>query len=201
MSADLEQKINTSKTEPAGIVSGSEEDYVSPATKEKRAIFNNILKNVSEKLDNTSSRSYLVINTVDGLSVEAIFSSHEAAEKYLNRIAINFSTDLYCENCKDAQTQPTEDGFLTFVREMISDNYKILHVHHLDLSNKVYKVQNGNYLCYGETSKYLKNSVEEWKAENISRFGTCANSFNKDWLEQCTVKINPPLPELQCNYY
>jgi hypothetical protein len=205
MSTDPEQKSNNSKA--AIINSGSDLDCnlevndTSPAIKEKRAIFNKILADVDEKLANTSSRCYLVVNTIKRINIEALFTNNEAAEKYINRIAINFSVDLYCEQCKDAQSQPSEAGFMTFVRQMISDNYKIIHVNHLDLSKKVYKVQSRNYICYEEPTSFLKNSEEEWKTANTSRMGTYAYSENKDWLEHCTVKINPPLPELQCNYY
>lgn len=130
----------------------------------------------------------LLINTINGTQVEALFTSHDKAVLYMIRVAINFVIDTYDEMREEMKDETPK--FDDRVKEHIRDYYKFIPVCHLDPSKPVYQGQSGNYRVYGEPTDYLTNSVEIWTEKQH-------DPMVDDWLEQCTVKVNPALPEFE----
>lgn len=172
------------------------------------------MEDVEKRLlaDQTTSTSLtLLVNTINGTQIEALFRSKQSAIAYMIRIGTNFAASTYSDMIEDMKNDgedTSKEDFYAYVREHISDNYRFINVRHLDPSEPIYMMQTYNYMVYGEPIEYLTNSVEKWKTKQPHRnrwsdktFGdvipgltTCESD---SWLKSCTVKVDPELPELE----
>lgn len=143
--------------------------------------------------------SYLVINTFDDeVEIEGLFSNNEAATAYITRLAVNMSVHLYPERVEECNGVMNEESFYEFVDEFIAKNYKKIILTHLDVSKPVYQIvdQDDNYL-YDEPTEYLTNSVAKWK----SNYPPDQLSSDPEFLEDCTIEIDPAIPKLLTSTY
>src|SRR5437667_76677 len=86
----------------------------------------------------------LLINNIDGVYVEGIFTKIDHAIEYMVRLAINMNIDYYNEFIDKGEIQ--KGDFYHSVEEYIDDYYEFHLVTHLELlTNDVYVNQSGNY--------------------------------------------------------
>jgi hypothetical protein len=127
---------------------------------------------------------YLLIDS-DLRQVMGLFTSYEKATKYLIRYRVRLLTDCYEERDEDDIDQTYYDYI-----KSADNTYKILIVTHLNKTNTIYQIQNGNYFTYGDPEEYLTDSLDDWKSK-ITKY----HKITDEWRDQCTVKVDPNLPE------
>lgn len=137
---------------------------------------------------------YLVVNTINGTQVEALFTSFDLAEGYLNRIVLNSASQCYWDSCNDEENAPTEEGLNELVDAYIEDFYEILIVKHLDLAKTIYVDQCGNYKCRGDPKEYLTNDEAHWI--ELANKRKLDRGADKEWMKICTLKIDPSPPKI-----
>jgi hypothetical protein len=133
---------------------------------------------------------FVILNRTNGMRVEAIFNDYNMAMKYMLRIAINSTIRTYNDCKKDLENdgQPCV-SFKACVNEEITYNYQIKKILvALSTEMPIYVIQNGNYQLLGD--EYLTNDLEEWNAAQ-------QNKYDDNWIETCTAKVNPKLPEIE----
>lgn len=155
--------------------------------------FSTLPKMIEELLEKkhrkTNQPLYLLINKVNCTSIEAIFTDLMYAQKYMIRIAVNFFfMDFVPE---DHPSLKGEDLLKEIVRDILP-YYEIINVYHLNQESPIYQSQSGNYCVHGPPEEYLTNSLDTWKTKNANY-----HSEIKDWQQQCTIVVDPVLPDLE----
>ena len=160
---------------------------------------------------------YLLVNNINGTSVEAVFRSHTDAIRYMIRIGTNFCAETYQDYIRDVKKDGgdiSKENFCEYTREFINDYYHIHQIDHIDPSKRVYMMQSYNYMVYGGPTEYLTNSQETWRAKQPERnrrsdkiSGQILDGFiceldgfrceSDGWMKDCTVKVDPELPDLE----
>jgi hypothetical protein len=156
---------------------------------------------------------YVLVDTINGAYVHAVFISRTEAIRYMIRTGTNFCVGTYSsmlEDMKEEGDNTTPPDFLDYTKEFIADHFKIHEIDHIDVSKPIYKIQNYNYMVHGEPSEYLTNSKEVWRSKQPNRnrwsdqvFGEVLSAIggstceSDGWMKDCKVKVDPELPELE----
>lgn len=135
----------------------------------------------------TSPSLTLLVNTINGIQVEAIFTSKSLANQYMIRIAVNFAKALFVE------TGNEERDFYSFAKEQMHRDFKLIEVTHIDSLSPIYMLQTFNYRVHGQPVDFLTNSLDVWKKE-YEHDDTLSLD---EWSETCIVTVDPPLPPLE----
>lgn len=158
------------------------------------------IKGIKSKIENklideykSQSELFLLLNTVNGKEVEALFTTKDKLITYMIRDAINMGIETFIENLEDEKEicniEMNDDelfnAFLDYIRDKINDNYEILHVSHLDHKTPIYVVRNGNYRVYGKPEEYLTNSLQKWNESMVNMV-----SLYKEEIDKYIVKID-----------
>ena len=142
------------------------------------------IKNTEKKLLFPTTNTFVVVDTINGAHVNAIFSTYERAYKHMTRIKINASLGLIADNLEDYDVKDFDEAVNS------DEYYSVIPIHHIDPSKPIYKMESGNYRSYGDPTEYLTNDLSYWR-KIIKGLG-----YGDDWLEQCTLDIDPQLPPL-----
>lgn len=170
------------------------------------------LKLVANQLE-TKSISYAVVNRMDRIIVEGLFTTRAAAHAHMIRLAINaaMADCIECARSNAENNEPedelTEENFRESVMCEIPENFKLYILDHLDITQPMYKIttRTNNMLHFSDITKSLTNSLETWQGVMDVEKKKCPTIRNwmdsGKWLEYCTLKINPPLPKLKPKTY
>ncbi len=180
-----------------------------------------IEKRVLESV-NLSKYLTLLVNHINGTQIEALFTSNILATQYMVRIAVNFYSQNYYDNCQDDDVKPNFDELEKHIKNGLND-YELILVKHLCPTEPIYQLQSGNYNVFGCPKEYLTNSVEDWLKKNPLRATaqytlaqiqdsplvqpvtipptyeypkSKAIKCQTEWLQHCMVMVDPPLPPL-----
>lgn len=128
-----------------------------------------------------TSSKYLLTNTINGTTVEGIFTSSNKAERYMYRLGTNFMVSIWNDNGIDVK------DLSAAINDFVDYNFEIIRIA-CDVKNPIYVCMNFNYHVYGKPSEYLTSSLEQWKSNY--------KQIDDSWSNKCTVLINPKLPKL-----
>jgi hypothetical protein len=146
------------------------------------ATVSDIEKSLYDRKDNL----VVVVNRINGKQVEGIFSSISLARRYVVRLATNMSLEIIASlNEEEINDYASDFNMTTYIQENTMEYYEYEFTDDLDSSKPIYVLKNKNHVVqsYKIPSEYLTNSSEEFKD-------------NPDWLKECTVLLDPELPEL-----
>lgn len=133
----------------------------------------------------------LLTNKFNGIAVEALFTSYEKAFLYLYRICVNNCVETYQDHPAELDSDGKQIGFLDYVKDMANECYELIYVIHLDPNLPIYIKQDRLRGVDGSPSQYITNSVLHWKKNQPD------GMTSDEWLEECTISIDPPLPDLE----
>jgi len=125
----------------------------------------------------------LLLCTINGVTVKAIFTSYENAVIYMNRECISDTLSCYLDS--DESQSPNE-----FKQTVINNKnfYELICVSHINPREPIYMLQSRNFNVFGDPTKYLTNSLDVFREY-------CTDASEK-WIQMCTVKLDPELPPL-----
>lgn len=151
---------------------------------------------IEEKFLNSNSGMYLVLNRVNGKTVDSIFTSHSDAKKYLTREVLNMTISWYNGVIEDeGKDSIKKEDFNTVMKDNL-ELYEIIDISDLQLNiaKPIYVYQNGNYQVLGSIpEQYLTNDYEKWKNHEVIK----KHLTSIKWKSICTVKINPKISEIE----
>lgn len=137
-----------------------------------------------EKLPN----AYLVINTINDVDAEAVFTDIAQAIKYMNRIALNS-----CSEVHDHKQNISFDDFNSTFNKHIRDSYSIVHVRHLDLTKPIYHLRSSrHFYVWKYPGECVTNSLDKWIS--VQEKYDLERNY-KEVLERFTIPVNPELPD------
>lgn len=128
----------------------------------------------------SNPRLYIVLSTISGESLLGIFTTYNSAVEFMKREAIIFSIELYIDD--DDREGFDQDIIIDNYKASICEDYKITSCNHLDITKPIYVKQTGNYNVHGSPSKYLTNSLSDFRDLN--------KDTDKSWLDECTLKLD-----------
>lgn len=164
----------------------------------------NVEKEILKTRVSLKTVSYLLVTSMDGFRVDAVFSDYDKALSYMVRTAVNDCRDLYDEYIEDSGESYSEESYVDFIRSQINDYNEIIPIHHIDINKPVYVMRSSSSRSDGIPSEYVTNSEVYWDAKMKSSYvrtkrerrdgvSTRVPKEIKDYL----LKIDPPLPDLQ----
>lgn len=155
------------------------EDKYFSLEKEFKTIQDDILAKCSK-----TNVLYVVIDYINGMCVNGIFTSHQKASEYIIKSSIWFINERYgdpqvFEDCKGKA--PSNEDLIKEVKAFTAF-YEIKIATFLNPSQPIYLLQSGNFRVYGKPEEYLTNSLE-----NATRYYR-----NNEWyISSSIVQINP----------
>jgi len=132
----------------------------------------------------------LVVNTINGVEVEGLFTSRAAAQTYLFRIATLFGGDIYFDNLGDVEDRGPEPNLADLqedVLDLVRNYYKLLPVTHLDPSKPIYVLFGANRRVAGT------GRPENYLSHQIGELGSLTE---QEWIDCHLITLDPALPPL-----
>lgn len=131
---------------------------------------------------------YLLTDTINGPVVRGVFTSYKGIKTYMYRQAINWTINAWNSSDHESYIKERKDPIKSF-REAAEDLFHIIPLTHVNPCNgSIYVIQTDNYRVYGKPIDYLTHSADKWKVKMKGRHIT---------IENCTMKIDPPLEKLE----